>query len=131
MTMKHLLTFFALSALLCGQSAAAQAPQPNILVLLTDDVGWGDYACYNPESKIRTPHVDRLAREGMRFTHAHSPAALCSPTRYSMLTSDCTDGVHSPWEPAETLSGRKLRGETGMTGAHRHGAGDGYCFSPL
>ena len=68
---------------------AAPAPlRPNFLVILTDDVGWGDYQCYNPQGKIATPNVDRLAREGMRFTHAHTPAALCAPTRYSMLTGN-------------------------------------------
>lgn len=61
---------------------------PNILVVFTDDVGWGDAGCYNTNSKIPTPSIDRLAAEGMRFTHAHTPAALCSPTRYSMLTGN-------------------------------------------
>lgn len=73
-------------------SARAQpdqpASRPNFLVILTDDVGWGDYPAYNPASKIPAPNVDRLAREGMRFTHAHTPAALCAPTRYSMLTGN-------------------------------------------
>ena len=62
--------------------------KPNILVLLTDDIGWGDPACYNPNSKIDTPSIDRLAAEGMLFTHAHTPAALCAPTRYSMLSGN-------------------------------------------
>lgn len=66
----------------------AEAPRPNILLILTDDIGWGDMHYYNPKSKIPTPNVDRLAREGMMFTHAHTPAALCAPTRYSMLTGN-------------------------------------------
>jgi arylsulfatase A-like enzyme len=74
---------------------AADTPKPNILVILTDDVGWGDFQCYNPQSKIVAPNVDRLAREGMLFTNAHSPAALCSPTRYSMLTGNY------PWRGRE------------------------------
>jgi arylsulfatase A-like enzyme len=79
-----------LSALLCVVNAArsADVAQPNILVILTDDVGWGDFQCYNPQGKIPAPHVDRLAREGMRFAHAHTPAALCAPTRYSVLTGN-------------------------------------------
>ena len=59
---------------------------PNILFILADDLGYGDVACYNPESKIPTPHLDRLAAEGMRFTDAHSPSTVCTPTRYSILT---------------------------------------------
>ncbi|MGB1875282.1 MAG: sulfatase-like hydrolase/transferase, partial [Akkermansiaceae bacterium] len=49
-------------------------------------MGYGDLGCYNPESKISTPHLDSLARQGMRFTDAHSPATVCTPTRYSLLT---------------------------------------------
>jgi len=95
------------------QSLAAEQPKPNFLVVLTDDVGWGDYVCYNPKSKIPAPNVDRLAREGMRFTHAHTPAALCSPTRYSLLTGNhpwrgrapgSTWGFHVP---SQILPGQK------------------------
>ena len=65
----------------------ASAPQqPNILFILADDLGYGDVACYNPESKVPTPHLDQLAAEGMRFTDAHSPSTVCTPTRYSILT---------------------------------------------
>lgn len=56
------------------------------MVVLADDLGYGDVSCYNPESKIETPHVDRLAEEGMRFTDAHTPSAVCTPTRYGLLT---------------------------------------------
>lgn len=59
---------------------------PNILFILTDDLGYGDVACYNPESEIPTPNLDRLASEGMRFTDAHSASTVCTPTRYSILT---------------------------------------------
>ena len=59
---------------------------PNIVVLLTDDMGYGDPHCFNPESKVPTPYMDRMAREGRRFTDAHSPASVCSPTRYAILT---------------------------------------------
>lgn len=69
-------------------NADTKAPPatPNILLILADDLGYGDLACYNPESKIPTPHLDRLAREGLLFTDAHSPATVCTPTRYSILT---------------------------------------------
>jgi len=64
----------------------ADPVKPNLIVILADDLGYGDLACNNPDSKIPTPHADRLAAEGMRFTDAHSPSAVCTPTRYSLLT---------------------------------------------
>ena len=60
--------------------------KPNIVFILADDLGYGDVGCYNPEAKAPTPNIDRLAREGMRFTDAHSPSTVCTPTRYSLLT---------------------------------------------
>lgn len=60
--------------------------KPNIVYLLADDWGYGDVSCLNPDSKIQTPHTDRLASEGMVFTDAHSSSAVCTPTRYSVLT---------------------------------------------
>ncbi len=88
---------YLLKALGLGVSAAATGgfnsayaresrKLPNILFILTDDLGYGDVACYNAESKVPTPHVDRLAAQGMRFTDAHSPATVCTPSRYSVLT---------------------------------------------
>ena len=65
---------------------AAPAPPPHILIILADDLGTGDLSGANPASKIPTPHLDRLAGEGMRFTDAHSPSAVCTPTRYGLLT---------------------------------------------
>lgn len=62
------------------------AGQPNIVVILADDMGYGDPGAYNPDSRIPTPNIDRLAAEGMRFTDAHSPSAVCTPTRYGLLT---------------------------------------------
>ena len=58
----------------------------NILILLADDMGWGDPGCYNPESKIPTPNIDKLAEEGVRFTDAHTAGATCNPSRYGLLT---------------------------------------------
>jgi arylsulfatase A-like enzyme len=68
------------------ESRAAAAERPNILYLFADDMGLGDLSCYNPRSAWRTPHLDRLAQEGMRFTDAHSASALCTPSRYALLT---------------------------------------------
>jgi len=59
---------------------------PNIVYILADDLGYGDVSMYNVASKIKTPHIDQLASEGMSFTDAHSPSAVCTPTRYGILT---------------------------------------------
>lgn len=76
--------FVTLVMILCVP--AVRADPPNIVLILADDLGWGDVACYDAASKIPTPHIDRLASEGMRFTDAHSPSAVCTPTRYGILT---------------------------------------------
>lgn len=60
--------------------------KPNIVFILADDMGYGDVGAYNPASKIPTPHIDRLAEQGMRFTDAHAPASVCVPSRYGLLT---------------------------------------------
>lgn len=65
---------------------SAAAEQPNIVYILADDMGYGDVRSLNPDSKIPTPHMDRLAAEGMAFTDAHSGSAVCTPTRYGLLT---------------------------------------------
>ena len=62
------------------------AVKPNIVYIIADDQGWGDARCNNPDSKIPTPGIDHIAREGMRFTDAHSASAVCTPTRYALLT---------------------------------------------
>ena len=85
MSLNRFPTMLILSFIFTGMSAAA-ANRPNILFILADDLGYGDVACYNPEAKAHTPHLDALARQGMRFTDAHSPSTVCTPTRYSLLT---------------------------------------------
>jgi len=60
--------------------------KPNVVYVLVDDMGYGDVSCLNPEGKIPTPNIDRLAAEGMKFTDAHSSSAVCSPSRYSIQT---------------------------------------------
>ncbi len=67
-------------------SPAARAAAPNIIYILCDDLGYGDVKCLNADGKIATPNMDRLGKEGMRFTDAHSSSAVCSPTRYGVLT---------------------------------------------
>lgn len=68
---------------------------PNLIVILADDIGWGDLGSYG--GQVDTPHLDRLANEGMRFTDAHSPAALCAPTRFSMMTGSNPYRNGRPW----------------------------------
>ena len=88
---KEQITFIAIiiiAAILggCQDKTQLKAEHPNIVYLLADDMGMGDLGCYNPESKIPTPAMDALAREGMMFTDAHSGSAVCTPTRYGILT---------------------------------------------
>jgi len=81
------LKFLTLTALLLAPLATLQAAgKPNVLLILADDLGYGDVSCYNDRAKVPTPNLDRLAREGVRFTDAHSPAAVCTPARYSLMT---------------------------------------------
>ncbi len=84
----HLVSRRGLIASLAAIAPAFQSggAKPNILVILADDLGQGDLRCYNPQSRIPTPELDRLARQGMRFTDAHSPSSVCTPTRYGLLT---------------------------------------------
>jgi arylsulfatase A len=67
-------------------ASAARTTPPNIVYIYCDDLGYGDVQCLNPQGKIPTPHMDRLARGGMIFTDAHSSSAVCTPSRYSVLT---------------------------------------------
>ncbi len=89
--MKHILTTTlaatALAALPAwSQEAATKAPRhPNIVIILGDDIGYGDFGCYGA-TKTRTPNIDQLATQGMRFTNGYATAATCTPTRYALLT---------------------------------------------
>jgi arylsulfatase A-like enzyme len=80
--MKSIITLFAVFTA-AAMSAAPAAP--NIVVILADDVGWGDAGCHGA-TKVKTPNIDRIAREGLRFEEGHASAAVCTPTRYSMIT---------------------------------------------
>ncbi len=78
----------SLLILLAGAFAhAASAPRPNIVIIYADDLGYGDVSC-NGATRIRTPNIDRLASQGLRFTNAHSPSATCTPSRYAMMTGE-------------------------------------------
>ena len=72
--------------------------RPNIVFILADDMGYGDIGAYNPNSRIPTPNLDRLANEGIHFTDAHSGGSLCHPSRYTLMTGQYSFRVDtSPW----------------------------------
>ena len=85
----RIVTIWTLGCLFCNAAwgeTIRSAKSPNIVFIMADDLGSGDLGCYNSASKIPTPHMDAIAKRGMRFTDAHSPSAVCSPTRYGVLT---------------------------------------------
>ena len=75
---------FLIAAFLCATSGFAAEPT-NIVLIVADDLGWGELGCYGQE-KIRTPHIDQLAREGTRFTQFYSGAPVCAPARCVLMT---------------------------------------------
>ncbi len=81
-----LATLVALFLVVAHAALAAEPARPNIIFILADDLGYGDVRCLNPQGKIATPQMDRMAAGGMIFTDAHSSSAVCSPTRYGILT---------------------------------------------
>lgn len=143
--MKPTLVLFALLGATFGMAHADEPAaagekstrRPNIVLILADDLGYGDPVCYNKDSKARTPHIDQLARQGRRFTDAHTPAAVCTPTRYGVLTgrypwrSRLKRGVLDGYSPALIEPGRMtlaslLRGagyRTGCVGKWHLGLG--------
>ncbi|MBI1369952.1 MAG: sulfatase-like hydrolase/transferase [Planctomycetes bacterium] len=84
--------------------AVEPTPRPNIVIILADDLGYGDPHCNNPESKIPTPNIDKFAASGLRFTDGHSSSGVCSPSRYTLLTgryhwrTRLTRGIVGLWE---------------------------------
>ena len=67
-------------------SAECLADKPNIILILADDLGWGDVSCNNLDTPLKTPALDSIANEGIRLTNAHTPSSVCTPTRYGLLT---------------------------------------------
>ena len=78
------LVLVSLLTIFCA--AQGQAQRPNIVIILADDLGYGDVQSYNAQAKIPTPHLNQLAAQGVRFTDAHAPSSVCTPTRYALLT---------------------------------------------
>ena len=72
-------------ALLTAAAPVAAADRPNVVVILADDLGWGSVGCYGAAG-VRTPNIDRLAKQGRKFTNAYANGSVCSPTRYGLLT---------------------------------------------
>ena len=75
-----------IAAMCLTLGAANAAEQPNIVVILADDMGYGELQCLNPNGKIKTPGLDSVAKSGMIFTDAHSGSSVCTPTRYGLIT---------------------------------------------
>lgn len=105
MTFRYLLNCFSiLSLTVFAPKAKAEKSQPNVIVILADDMGLDSVAKFNSKLNLKTPAIDRLAAEGMSFKDAHSTSAVCSPTRYSVLTgrynwrSRLKKGIVAKWE---------------------------------
>lgn len=121
MKFRHLIILLALHSLALG------AEKPNIVFILTDDQGVGDVSALNPNGKIPTPNIDRIANEGMIFTDAHSSSSVCTPTRYSVLTgryhwrtklqSGVLGGFSPPLISADRLTVAGFLGENGYHSA--------------
>jgi arylsulfatase A-like enzyme len=118
------------------QGASATAARPNIVFIMSDDIGYGDLGCYGA-THVKTPHLDRLAREGLRFTDAHSTATVCTPTRYAFLTGryawrDPGTGIAAGDRPALISAGtptvpsllKQAGYTTGMVGKWHLGLGE-------
>ena len=126
--MSRVIATVVLVASIWSANQTVIAARPNIVIILADDMGFGDVAALNPESKIPTPNLDRLAADGMTFTDSHSPSAVCTPTRYGLLTgrycwrTKLTRGVlggYSPplLEPGRSTIADMLRKNGYQTGA--------------
>ena len=102
-------TFYFLLCLLSTVSAAFAKSDPNILFILVDDMGYGDLSSYNSDSKIPTPHLDKLAEQGIRFTDAHSAGSLCHPSRYGLMTGQLPFRIDtSKWRKHPLIAGNRL-----------------------
>jgi len=121
--MKNLSTYNIITILLlsvafvqCDSAHTQSIPSPNIVLILADDLGYGDVQAYHKQSKIATPAMNRLANEGLQFTDAHTPSSVCTPTRYGLLSgryawrSRLKKGVLSGYSPTLIEEGRQTIG---------------------
>lgn len=103
--MKTLIRLFSLLVFTSSTAFSAEPP-PNVVLIFADDLGYGDVGCYGA-TKVQTPNIDRLAAEGRRFTDAHSVSAVCTPSRYALLTGQYpvrADEGRGVWGPAPITS---------------------------
>lgn len=129
----NLLLLFLATCIISGyknSNKTTRSDKPNIIFILADDMGYGDPGCYNPQSKIPTSNIDRLASQGMRFTDAHAAAAWCVPSRYGFLTGRYPFRTKMNWRQRSIIdpgqptvaSLLKKRGyRTGMVGKWHQG----------
>ena len=100
--MKRTIPLLSLLSLITPQWAQATEPikKPNVIIIYADDLGYGDLECYGAKN-VKTPNVNKLAKEGIRFTNAHAVAATSTPSRYSLLTGEYAwrrpDTDVTPW----------------------------------
>lgn len=112
--------------------------KPNVVIILSDDVGYGDLTCYGG-THVHTPHLDGLAKSGLRFTNAHSDAATCTPSRYAMMTGDYAwrrndvqilpgdaKSLIQPGQPTIASLFKSAGYATGLMGKWHLGLGDGH-----
>jgi len=112
---------FLLSTLLW--TSMVSAGNPNIVFILVDDMGYGDLSSYNTESRIPTPHLDRLARSGMRFTDAHSAGPLCHPSRYGLMTGQLPFRIdYGVWREHALISSDRMTVASLLKGQEYHTA---------
>lgn len=108
--MKATILFFALATLI--SCTAEKDNPPNIIIILADDMGYGDVQAFNTLSEIPTPNLNKLSEEGIRFTDVHTPSSICTPTRYGLLTgrycwrSSLKRGVLKGYDPPLIEDGR-------------------------
>ena len=121
----------------CYPAAPGARKKPNIIVILSDDIGFGDISCYGA-THVHTPRIDSMAAEGLRFTDAHSDAATCTPSRYALLTGSYAwrkDGIQvlpgdaklliDPQQPTVASELKSAEYVTGLVGKWHVGLGDG------
>ncbi len=87
-----------------NEMAGEKSSSPNIIFILSDDMGYGDMTTYNPESKISTPNIDQMAQDGMKFTDAHAAAAWCTPSRFGLLTGRYPMERNMDWTKGSLIS---------------------------
>ena len=100
--------------LVFGSSVLGEGTHPNVVLIFADDLGYGDLGCYGA-TKVKTPNIDKLAAEGRKFTDAHSASAVCTPSRYGLLTGEYpfrANGGKGLWGPAPITSPLLIDTET-------------------